>query len=178
MVCFRSHHAARKKPKHKRRATRLFSPQTADELSIDPQPGVVGQTGNRSADTKRFFPLWVFFCLSAASAWTVWLWPLEKQGSVHLFLFGWRVDSPFALIKLVIGNCLPGILAIIWTLFEGKQQLRLMFSTLTKFRTPLRWYLLAVTLPCGVFLVSLDTVLFYFPTTHSFPPLLSSSRAF
>jgi len=142
------------------------------QVSIDPQGDDTAQTENKSAGTERFSPLWFFLCLSAASAWTVWLWPLQKQGSVYVFLFGWRVDFPFVLIKLVIGNCLPGIWAIIWTLFEGKQQFRLMLSTLTKFRTPLRWYLLAVALPCGVFLLSLDAVLFYFPTTHSFPPLV------
>lgn len=130
----------------------------------------IGPTANRSGlNTKR--RLWLFFCLSAASAWTIWLWPIEEQGSLYVNLFGWRPEFPFILIKLVLGNCLPGVIAVIWVLFEGKDQFRLMLSTLTKWKTSLKWYILAVALPCFVYLLSLDVVLFYFPSPHSFPPL-------
>lgn len=76
------------------------------------------------------------------------------------------------LVKLVIGNCLPGILAVVWTLSEGKDQFRGMLSTLTRWRTSLKWYVLAVALPCGVSLVALDVVLLYFPKAHSLPPVI------
>lgn len=140
------------------------------QVSIDPHADVGGRT-NDMANTKRLFPLWLFFCLSAASAWTIWLWPLEAKGSLYVNLFGWRPEFPFILIKLVLGNCIPGIIAVIWVLFEGKDQFRLMLSTLTKWRTSLKWYILAIALPCFVYLLSLDVVLFYFPSPHSFPPL-------
>ncbi len=125
-----------------------------------------------AADRKSLWSLGLFFLLSAASAWTVWLWPLRRQGWLALSVFGWDVKIPFLLMKLVIGNCLPGILAVIWVLFEGKDQFRRMLSTLTKWRTSLKWYILAVALPCGVSLVALDAVLFYFPTDHFFPPAI------
>jgi membrane protease YdiL (CAAX protease family) len=125
-----------------------------------------------AANAKSLWPLSIFFCLSAAFSWTIWLWPLKQQGWLWVNVLGARFDFPFVLIKLVIGNCVPGILAVVWVLCEGKHQFRLMLSTLTKWRTPLKWYLLAVALPCGVTLISLDAVLFYFPTGHAFPPAI------
>lgn len=122
------------------------------------------------SNVKRIWPLGIFFVLSAASAWTVWLWPLKREGFLTLFVLRWYFRIPFLLIKLVIGNCLPGLLAVIWILFEGKDQFRRMLSTLTRWKTSLKWYVFAVALPCGVSLVALDAVLFYFPTEHSFPP--------
>jgi membrane protease YdiL (CAAX protease family) len=112
----------------------------------------------------------MFFLLSAALAWTVWLWPLKAQGSFTLFVLGSQFKFPFLLVKLVIGNCMPGILAVIWALSEGKNEFRRMLSTLTKWRVPLKWYMLAVALPCGVSLAALGAVLFYFTPAPSFPP--------
>lgn len=130
--------------------------------------------GNSSAtaDVKPLWPLGIFFCLSAASAWTVWLWPIKRQGWFTLFVLGWELKIPFLLTKLVIGNCLPGLLAVIWSLFEGKTSFRRMLSTLEKWRVSLKWYILAIALPCGVSLGALDAVLFYFPAEHSFPPVI------
>ena len=140
--------------------TGILKPKEEDGLS------------STTRDVKRLWPLGVFFCLSAASAWTVWLWPLRRQGSFTLFVLGWELKIPFLLTKLVVGNCLPGILAVFWVLFEGKSEFRRMLSSLAKWRTPVRWYVLAVALPCGVSLVAVDAVLFIFPTDHSFPPAI------
>jgi len=124
------------------------------------------------ANVTRIWPLGIFFVLSAASAWTVWLWPFKRQGFLTLFVLGWHFRIPFLLIKLVIGNCLPGLLAVIWVLFEGKDQFRRMLFTLTKWKTSPKWYVLAIALPCGVSLVALDVVVLYFPAENSFPPLI------
>jgi uncharacterized protein len=127
-------------------------------------------SNSATADGKRLWSLGSFFLLSAAFAWTVWLWPLNTQGAMTLFVLKWHLRIPFVLIKLVVGNCLPGILSVIWVSFEGKAQFRRMLSTLTKWKTSLKWYVLAMALPCSVSLVALDAVFFYFPTEHSFPP--------
>ena len=124
-----------------------------------------------TADVTSLWTLAVFFLLSLASSWAVWLWPLERQGSWILVVLGWQFKIPFLLAKLVVGNCLPGILAVIWAIFEGRGQFRRMLSTLTKWNTPLKWYLVAFALPCGVSLIALDAVLLYFPTEHHFPPV-------
>jgi hypothetical protein len=113
------------------------------------------------AGVTRLLTLGIFFLLSAALAWTVWLWPLKTQGSFTLFVLGSRYKFPFLFVKLVIGNCVPGILAVIWALFEGKDEFRRMLSTLTKWRVPLKWYMLAVALPCGVSLAALGA---HYPT--------------
>jgi len=78
----------------------------------------------------------------------------------------------------VIGNCLPGILAIICASLEGKEQLLDMLSSLTRWRSPLKWYILAVVLPYGIFWVSLGAVLFYLPRPHSLPSPSESLRVF
>jgi len=114
--------------------------------------------------------LWLFLCLSAASSWTIWLWPTQQR-SVYLFLFGWRVDWSFANLKLVIGNCLPGIIALVFSLTQGKRQLRKMLSTLVAWRTQLRWYILSLALPSGVFMASLFLVFIFFPMEISQPPI-------
>jgi uncharacterized protein len=123
-----------------------------------------------TSDVKRPWPLAGFFLLSAILSWSVWLWPLQRQGWLKFVVPGWEVKIPFLLIKLVIGNCLPGVLAVIWVSIEGKDQLRLMISSLTKWKTSLKWYFLAVAMPCGVSLIAFDAVLFYSPTDHTFPP--------
>jgi membrane protease YdiL (CAAX protease family) len=127
------------------------------------------KTSPRQA-AKGLLPLWLFLCLSAASSWTVWLWPTQQR-SVYLFLLGWRVDWPFANLKLVIGNCLPGILALIFSLIQGKQQLGEMLSSLVAWRAQLRWYILSIALPCGVFVASLGVVLILFLTKISRPSI-------
>jgi membrane protease YdiL (CAAX protease family) len=152
--------------------TKTEIPKTTEEAGLSP----IG-SGSATVHVKPLWPLGIFFCLSAASAWTVWLWPINRPGWFTLFIFGWELKIPFFLTKLVVGNCLPGILAVIWVLFEGKAQFRRMLSTLTKWKTSLMWYILSIVLPCGVSLVALDAVLFYFPTEHSFPPPVQFLKA-
>jgi uncharacterized protein len=121
---------------------------------------------------ERLWPLGIFFCLAAASAWAAWLWPVEAHGRLPLTVLGLEIKIPFLLMKLVIGNCLPGILAVVWIRFEGKGQFQRLLSTLTKWRTPLHWYVIVVALPCAVFLVAWTAVLFFVPVDH--PPLSTS----
>jgi len=118
------------------------------------------------AKVERLWPLGIFFCLAAASAWTAWLWPVEAHGRLPLSVLGLEITIPFFLMKLVIGNCLPGILAVIWVRFEGKGQVQRLLSTLTKWRTSLHWYIIVVVLPCAIFFVSWSAVLFFVPVDH------------
>jgi CAAX protease family protein len=120
---------------------------------------------------KGLLPLWVFLGLSAALSWTVWLWhPSNHAFSVSVQ--GWRVTWPLANMKLLVGNILPGLLALVWVSVEGKQQLRDLLSTLVAWRVQLKWYVLAAVFPSGVFLASLCLVLVFFQTKLSWPPFL------
>jgi membrane protease YdiL (CAAX protease family) len=111
----------------------------------------------------------IFFLLAAVLSWTVWLWPVDVNGRLRIFLFGFWHIIPFSLIKLLIGNCLPGLLAVLWTWSEGADQFRSIVSTLTKWRTPVYWYIFVLALPLALFLVSLCAVLVFFPVQH--PPV-------
>jgi len=62
-------------------------------------------------------------------------------------------------LKLLIGNSLPGFLALVWARWEGREPFRDMLASLFGWRTKLRWYVLAMALPVGVFLVSMCVVL-------------------
>jgi membrane protease YdiL (CAAX protease family) len=128
--------------------------------------------------SKPILSVGVFFCLCAVLSWTVWLWPIKIQGGLTVFVLGKRFDFPFFLIKLVIGNCLPGAVAVIWTCFEGRDRFRSLLFTLTNWKVPLKWYALAVALPCGVALIALDGVLFYYGPQHSFPPTSEFLKTF
>lgn len=137
------------------------------------------ENGSETTLAKRVpRSLLAFFFLSAAMSWTIWLWPFSKVGSVHVNFLGSHFEFPFSLLKLVIGNCLPGVLAIIWTLAEGKTQFRFLLSSLGKWRIQSKWYLLAVALPCGLFLAALELVLLVFPTDNHLPPSSQFFRSF
>jgi len=120
-----------------------------------------------TSNVKHRWPFCIFLFLSAALSWTVWLWPTNR-GAFLLSGFGFWFKIPLPFLQLSIGSCLPGVLAVVWTLCEGKDQFRRMLATLTKWRTPLQWYIVAVALPLGVFLVALGAVLLFFPSNHSF----------
>ena len=120
-----------------------------------------------TSNVKHRWPFGIFLFLSAALSWTVWLWPTNR-GAFLLSGFGFWFKIPLPFLQLSIGSCLPGVLAVVWTLCEGKDQFRRMLATLTKWRTPLRCYLVAVALPLGAFLVALGAVLLFFPSDHSF----------
>ncbi|HXM67863.1 MAG TPA: CPBP family intramembrane glutamic endopeptidase [Candidatus Acidoferrum sp.] len=75
-------------------------------------------------------------------------------------------------MKLLAGNVLPGLLALVWASVEGKQCLRNLLSSLVAWRVQIKWYVLAITLPCGVFAASFCALLVFFPVKLSWPPLL------
>jgi membrane protease YdiL (CAAX protease family) len=96
----------------------------------------------------------------------VWLWPINHRLALVTKFHGWRSTWPFYNIKMVIGNALPGLLALIWAAVQGKQELRDLLSSLFAWRTKFSWYALAVALPSGVFVLSACTVLILFPGKH------------
>jgi membrane protease YdiL (CAAX protease family) len=73
------------------------------------------------------------------------------------------IQIPLLLLKFVLGNCLPGVLAVGWSIVEGKKETRIMLSTLTNWKTSLQWYFIAVALPSAVFFLALDAVLVWLP---------------
>lgn len=77
--------------------------------------------------------------------------------------FGFWVKIPVSFLKLSLGSCLPGLLAIVWTLCEGREQLRQMVRTLLKWQTPAESYIAAAALPLILFLAALSAVLLFFP---------------
>jgi len=119
-----------------------------------------------SANAERLLPLWVFLALSAALSWTVWLWPIDHRLALITKFHGWRSTWPLYNIKLVIGNALPGLLALVWAAVQGKQELRDLLSSLFAWRTKFRWYALSMALPSLVFALSVCAVLVLFPGQH------------
>lgn len=115
-------------------------------------------------------PLWIFLGLSAALSWTVWLWPASNR-AFYVSGQGWRFTWPLANIKLLIGNCLPGVLALVWASVQGKQQLRGLLSSLFAWRVQLKWYVLSIAFPFGVLLASLCAVFIFFAARLSLPPM-------
>ena len=113
---------------------------------------------------KNLRSLVIFFFVTMLLTWVVWLWPIEIEWEFQFLFLGFWHHIPISLIKILIGNCLPGVLAMIWALFEGGGQFRTILSTLGRWRTPLRWYFIAFVLPWAVFLVSQTCVLLYWPT--------------
>jgi membrane protease YdiL (CAAX protease family) len=105
----------------------------------------------------------MFLAASAALSWTVWLWPIDHRLALITKFHGWRSTWPLYNVKLVIGNALPGLLALIWVAVEGKQQLRDLLSSLFAWKTKFRWYALAITLPSVVFVLSAFVVLAFIP---------------
>ena len=64
-------------------------------------------------NVESLLPLWVFLAASAALSWTVWLWPIDHRLVIVTNFYGWRVTWPLYTQKIVIGNALPGLLALI-----------------------------------------------------------------
>jgi len=120
---------------------------------------------------KGLWQLWLFLLLSLVISWAIWLSPFGRAGSLYITVLGRSFDFPFDFVKLLLGNCIPGVLAIVFVLFEGRQQRQQMLSTFVRWRVPLKWYFLAFVLPFGVFWVSLGAVRFYFPGPHMLPSL-------
>jgi membrane protease YdiL (CAAX protease family) len=118
------------------------------------------------ANAEGLLPLWVFLALSAALSWTVWLWPINHHLALITKFHGYRSTWPLYNIKMVIGNALPGLLALVWAAAQGKQELRDLLSSLFAWKAKFRWYALSITLPSVVFMLSAWAVLIIFPGTH------------
>jgi len=123
------------------------------------------------AAAKELLPLWSFLGVSAILSWTIWIWPLDEKLFFYLSFYGWRVTWPLNNLKLVIGNCMPGMLALVWARVQGRQQFRGLLSSLFAWRTKPKWYLLAVGLPCGIFMATLCAVLLTVPAKIARTPL-------
>jgi uncharacterized protein len=136
--------------------------------------------GIQSAATPSgtIFSIWCFLALSAAVSWTVWLWPISEQTYLYVSLGPWRVNWPLSNVKDLIGNALPGVIALIWARHEGKRQLEAMLSSLFAWRTKLRWYMLSVALPFAVFAVAMCSVLVVFPEKPRWPHFLVLANTF
>jgi membrane protease YdiL (CAAX protease family) len=106
-------------------------------------------------------PLWSFLAISAAFSWTMWLWPVSAGSYVFLNFRGWQVNWPASNIKFLIGNCLPGLIALVWTSVQGKQYIADLLSTVLAWRVHPAWYILSIAIPSGVFLTSLCTLLIH-----------------
>ena len=102
-------------------------------------------------------------------SWTIWYWPIPDR-AFYIAYQGWRVAWPLRNIKLLLGNCLPGLLAIVLASIQGKEQLVHLLSSLTAWRTQFKWYALAIAFPCGVFVVSLCLAPIFFRVDLRWPP--------
>lgn len=108
----------------------------------------------------------------------MWLWPATTRSFTSFTLLKWTFSFSHANLRLVLGVCLPGFLALAWTGSEGGQQLRSLFVRLTKWKVHYRWYVLSLFLPFGMFLIGLDVTLFFLPLNHSFRPLADIFKVF
>lgn len=118
---------------------------------------------------KTLLSVWVFLCLSAALAWTVWLWPISNR-FFYIAFGGWRVSFPLRDLKLSIGNSLPGLLALAWARWDGREPFQDALASIFGWGTKLRWYVLAIALPTGIFLASMGVVLILFSENPRRPP--------
>jgi uncharacterized protein len=101
----------------------------------------------------------------------VCLWPISNR-FVYIIVGGWRFNWPISNIKLLIGNSIPGVLALVWARCEGKQQLGAMLSSLFAWRTKTRWYTAAILLPSALFVTSACIVLILFSEKPIVPSIL------
>src|SRR5512141_2809064 len=86
-----------------------------------------------SRPTATLLPIWVFLGLSAALSWTGWFLPNSNR-ALYVSVGEWRVTFPLANLKLLVGNCLPGVLALVWVSAEGKHRLHYLLSSLVAWK--------------------------------------------
>jgi uncharacterized protein len=122
-----------------------------------------GDLKTTRTDSEKSPAIWAFLALSAALSWTVWLWPIDHRLALITKFHGWRSTWPLYNVKLVIGNALPGLLALVWTAAQGRQEFHDLLSSLFAWRTKFRWYVLSMALPSLVFALSGCIVLTLFP---------------
>ena len=132
------------------------------DLKLQDPEGTAGDAARR---------VWPFLCLSTVASWAVWLWPVEQGRCIHVAVLGLTIEWPLPNLMGIIGVCLPGIIALIWALVQGTGEFRELLATLTRWRTHLTWYALAVGFPSGLFVASLGVLLLFVPTKLSWPPL-------
>ena len=113
--------------------------------------------------------MWIFLGLSAALSWSIWFLPNPSR-VLYISVAGWRVTWPLSNLKLVVGNCLPGVLALIWASAEG--QLNYLLSSLVAWRVERRWYVFAIVFPCGIFAIASVLVLTFYETKLTQPTAL------
>jgi len=75
-------------------------------------------------------------------------------------------------MKLVIGNALPGLLALVWVSVQGKERLHDLLSSVFAWRTSPIWYLLSIALPSIVLVISACAVLILFSQSPGRPSML------
>ena len=115
--------------------------------------------------------VWGFLCLSLIMSWAIWLWPVDAKRFIYVNLLGLQVNWPLLNLKLIAGNCLPGVLALIWARSEGKLQFWDILSTLLRWKTAPKWYFLAIAIPFGIFTATLCVALVTLPARAAIPPM-------
>jgi len=124
---------------------------------------------------EALWPLWLFLVISAVVSWTIWLWPFSSRGAFYFVLFGKVQYFPLVLLKLLLGNCMPGLLAIPYSFVMHKERTRRALVSLIRWRVSLKWYVFALVLPCIIFFIASDSFFFWFP--RSFPPATEFLRS-
>jgi membrane protease YdiL (CAAX protease family) len=63
----------------------------------------------------------------------------------------------------------PGVLALLWSIREGREQVRLILSSLIRWRIPSKFYMFSLVLPAGLFWISLGFIFLRYPSGHALP---------
>lgn len=141
-------------------------------------PSGRNDVSSRPSRDRSVPPLWLFFVACLVSSWLIWLWPVDPRRLVYLILFGVRIQARAKYLKLLIGNCLPGVIAVGFAAIGGRTELGLVRSTLAHWRVPARWYFLAAALPSSQLLTALCLVLFFTASEAQWPPITGRLKIF
>ena len=131
-----------------------------------------------NSNLQRNQSLLLFFAASIICSWAIWLWPVDQRRIIHLNFYVLGLDVKASFVMLLAGNCIPGVLAVMWASIGGRKELQQLRSTLTNWRAPTKWYLLAVTLPCAILFVALWLALFFVQTEYHWPPAIGILNTF
>ena len=139
-------------------------PEIAETLKRGSTPAAQPERGEESNWSQRDRSrLTAFFGISLALSWAVWLWPIDKERSIYLWVHGLYVGVPLVQAKELAGNCLPGAVAVAFALVEGRDSLRRIAATLLRWRSSPRWYAFSLFLPLAVAWASIGLVLLLSP---------------
>ena len=118
--------------------------------------------------------LLLFLCLCIIFSWAIWLWPVDTpintQVVISVNLFAWRIRWPLLNIKLIVGNCVPGLLAIIFLSVQGRERIGWLFDSIFAWKTAPRWYLFSVALPTCTFVAAASAAILFLPARLAWPP--------